>query len=120
MPALRPGARSPQRGYINPQALCSDPRPLPHETFGTHSRFSRQERDNSTARAEPADRADDVVRLEPPYTTLLNVLGATYQRAVDAGAEVIETPSDQFYGDRRAMVQDGYGNVYQIATRIHS
>jgi PhnB protein len=45
---------------------------------------------------------------------------ATYQRALDAGAEVIETPSDQFYGDRRAMVQDGYGNVYQIATRIHA
>ena len=45
---------------------------------------------------------------------------ATYQRALNAGAEVIETPSDQFYGDRRAMVKDSYGNVYQIATRIHS
>ena len=44
----------------------------------------------------------------------------TYQRAVDAGAEVIETPSDQFYGDRRAMVKDSYGNVYQIATPIAS
>jgi PhnB protein len=43
---------------------------------------------------------------------------ATYQRALDAGAEVIETPSDQFYGDRRAMVKDSYGNVYQIATPI--
>jgi uncharacterized glyoxalase superfamily protein PhnB len=41
-----------------------------------------------------------------------------YQRAVDAGAEVIETPSDQFYGDRRAMVKDRYGNVYQIATPL--
>jgi uncharacterized glyoxalase superfamily protein PhnB len=27
---------------------------------------------------------------------------ATCQRAVDAGAEVIETPCNQFYGDRRA------------------
>jgi len=43
---------------------------------------------------------------------------ATYKRAVDAGAEVIETPCDQFYGDRRAMVKDRYGNVYQIATPI--
>jgi len=43
---------------------------------------------------------------------------ATYQRALAAGAEVIETPSDQFYGDRRAMVKDAYGNVYQIATPI--
>jgi PhnB protein len=45
---------------------------------------------------------------------------ATYQRAVAAGAEVVETPSDQFYGDRRAMVKDRYGNVYQIATPIAS
>jgi PhnB protein len=45
---------------------------------------------------------------------------ATYQRAVDAGAEVIETPCNQFYGDRRAMVKDSYGNVYQIATPIVS
>ena len=43
---------------------------------------------------------------------------ATYQRAVAAGADVIETPSDQFYGDHRAMVKDSYGNVYQIATTI--
>src|SRR5882724_712065 len=43
---------------------------------------------------------------------------ATYQRAVAAGAEVIEAPSDQFYGDRRAMAKDSYGNVYQIATPI--
>ena len=45
---------------------------------------------------------------------------AAYQRAVDAGAQVIETPADQFYGDRRAMVKDSYGNVYQIATPIAS
>ena len=45
---------------------------------------------------------------------------AAYQRAVAAGAEVIETPSDQFYGDRRAMVKDSYGNVYQIATPLTS
>jgi PhnB protein len=43
---------------------------------------------------------------------------ATYQRAVHAGAEIIETPSDQFYGDRRAMVKDSYGNVYQVATPV--
>jgi PhnB protein len=45
---------------------------------------------------------------------------AAYQRAVDAGAQVIEMPADQFYGDRRAMVKDSYGNVYQIATPIAS
>jgi uncharacterized glyoxalase superfamily protein PhnB len=44
----------------------------------------------------------------------------TYRRAVGAGAEVIEAPADQSYGDRRAMVKDSHGNVYQIATPIAS
>jgi PhnB protein len=43
-----------------------------------------------------------------------------YRRAVDAGAETVEVPNDQFYGDRRAMVKDRYGNTYQIATPIGS
>lgn len=38
-----------------------------------------------------------------------------YRRAVAAGAETVEAPSDQFYGDRRATVKDSYGNMYQIA-----
>lgn len=40
----------------------------------------------------------------------------TYQRAIAAGAEPIETPADTPYGDRRAMVRDAWGNVWQIAT----
>jgi PhnB protein len=38
-----------------------------------------------------------------------------FQRAVDAGAEVLEEPLDTPYGDRRAMVRDPFGNVFQIA-----
>jgi uncharacterized glyoxalase superfamily protein PhnB len=41
---------------------------------------------------------------------------ATFQRAVAAGARTIEAPSDMPYGDRRAMVEDDWGNVWQIAT----
>jgi uncharacterized glyoxalase superfamily protein PhnB len=41
---------------------------------------------------------------------------AAYERAVAAGAQTIEPPTDQFYGDRRAMVADHQGNVFQIAT----
>jgi PhnB protein len=41
---------------------------------------------------------------------------ATYQRALDAGATSIEAPSDMPYGDRRGMVEDRWGNVWQIAT----
>jgi len=40
----------------------------------------------------------------------------TYRRAIAAGAEPIETPANTSYGDRRAMVRDGWGNVWQIAT----
>jgi uncharacterized glyoxalase superfamily protein PhnB len=41
---------------------------------------------------------------------------ATYQRAVRAGAASIEEPTEMPYGDRRGMVQDRWGNVWQIAT----
>ncbi len=39
----------------------------------------------------------------------------TYERAVAAGATTLEAPLDTPYGDRRAMVRDPFGNVYQIA-----
>lgn len=42
---------------------------------------------------------------------------ATYKLALDAGAHIIESPLDTPYGDRRAMVRDLCGNVYQIANR---
>ncbi len=40
-----------------------------------------------------------------------------YQRALTAGATSIETPRDTPYGDRRAMVADPQGNLFQIAHR---
>jgi PhnB protein len=43
-----------------------------------------------------------------------------YQRAIDAGAVSIEAPFDTPYGDRRAMVRDLSGNVFQIAHPIRS
>jgi PhnB protein len=41
---------------------------------------------------------------------------ATYQRAIAAGAYSIEEPVDTPYGDRRCMVEDQWGNTWQIAT----
>ncbi len=40
---------------------------------------------------------------------------ARYERALAAGATSIEAPLDTPYGDRRAMVRDPFGNVFQIA-----
>jgi PhnB protein len=39
----------------------------------------------------------------------------TYRRAIAAGAETLEAPVNTPYGDRRAMVRDPFGNVFQIA-----
>jgi PhnB protein len=41
---------------------------------------------------------------------------ATFGRAIAAGAEAIEGPSNMPYGDRRATVRDRWGNIWQIAT----
>lgn len=41
-----------------------------------------------------------------------------YQRALAAGATSLEAPLDTPYGDRRAMVRDPFGNVYQIAHQV--
>jgi tRNA-Thr(GGU) m(6)t(6)A37 methyltransferase TsaA len=40
-----------------------------------------------------------------------------YKRALSAGAVSIESPLDTPYGDRRAMVRDASGNIFQIAHR---
>jgi PhnB protein len=41
-----------------------------------------------------------------------------YQRAIAAGATSLEAPMDTPYGDRRGMVRDPFGNIFQIAHRI--
>lgn len=41
---------------------------------------------------------------------------ATYARALEAGARSIEEPCVMPYGDRRCMIKDGWGNIWQIAT----
>jgi uncharacterized glyoxalase superfamily protein PhnB len=50
------------------------------------------------------------------YVYVANI-DATYLLALDAGARSIEEPFDTPYGDRRCMVEDAWGNTWQIATR---
>ena len=58
--------------------------------------------------------------VRPPSPAFLYVyvdeLEATYQRALSAGARSLESPVDTPYGDRRCMVEDKWGNTWQIAT----
>lgn len=41
---------------------------------------------------------------------------SVYRRALQHGAKIIEAPLDTPYGDRRCMVEDPWGNWWQIAT----
>lgn len=43
-------------------------------------------------------------------------IDATYERAMKAGAQSLEGPQDMPYGDRRCMVKDPAGNIWQVAT----
>jgi len=42
---------------------------------------------------------------------------ATHARAITCGATSREEPWDTPYGDRRGMIEDPAGNLWQIATR---
>jgi PhnB protein len=42
----------------------------------------------------------------------------TCRRALEAGAVSLEAVWDTPYGDRRGMVRDPWGNVWQVATRL--
>jgi len=57
-----------------------------------------------------------------PTRTMLHLyvedIGATYQKALEAGAATVKEPKDEFYGDRACCVQDGFGNFWGIATHI--
>jgi uncharacterized glyoxalase superfamily protein PhnB len=43
---------------------------------------------------------------------------AAYQKALDAGAESVQEPTDQFYGDRSGGVRDSLGNQWWVGTHI--
>jgi PhnB protein len=59
-------------------------------------------------------------RYRDPVPAFLHVYvddaDATYRRALAAGATSLEEPADTPYGDRRGMVRDEWGNMWQIAT----
>ncbi len=42
----------------------------------------------------------------------------TYRLAVSGGAVSLEEPTNMAYGDRRAMIEDRWGNIWQIATLL--
>lgn len=58
----------------------------------------------------------------PPMPAMLYLyvenVDEVYQSALKAGAESVQAPEDQFYGDRTANVRDPFGNMWDIATHV--
>jgi PhnB protein len=58
--------------------------------------------------------------VRPPMTAFLYVyvdsVDWVYRRAINAGANSVEEPGETPYGDRRCMVEDKWGNTWQIAS----
>ena len=53
-----------------------------------------------------------------PVTMMMYVpdVDATFQRALEAGAETVTPVADQFWGDRYGMLRDPFGHQWEIAT----
>jgi PhnB protein len=63
--------------------------------------------DTGTRRAQTASRYPNVPDVD-----------AAYGRALECGAGSIEVPEDQPYGERRVMIQDRWGNTWQVANSL--
>jgi uncharacterized glyoxalase superfamily protein PhnB len=106
---------------VTPRLVASDPVRLVRflrAAFGAEGEFSR----DAPALMKIGDSIVMVGGAGPrePYSAFLHLYvddaDATYARALEAGAISLEAPDDMPYGDRRAMVCDPCGNLWQIAT----
>ena len=60
--------------------------------------------------------------IRPAFPACLYVyvpdVDAVFARSVARGVRVIDAPAAMPWGDRRATVEDGWGNLWQIATQL--
>ena len=99
------------------------------QAFGATELMRAPRPDGSIMHAEVAIGDSRVMMGEPPAATPpmpgcvhLYVVDtdALYHLALQAGATSLREPSDQFYGDRMAGVQDPVGNHWWIATHTEN
>jgi uncharacterized glyoxalase superfamily protein PhnB len=97
------------------------------DAFGAQELFAHRGPDGSIQHAE-ARIGDSIVmmgrvrgEMKPmPGMIYLYVpdTDAVYKAAVSAGGKSLQEPVDEFYGDRRATVEDPCGNQWYMATHI--
>ncbi len=90
-----------------------------------HSRAVRPDESIANAEVQIGDSMLMVAQAREPWKPMpvgfylyVPDTDATYQAALAAGGVSTLEPSDQFYGDRNAGVQDPWGNNCWIATHI--
>jgi uncharacterized glyoxalase superfamily protein PhnB len=95
--------------------------------FGAKETFSMPGPDGKIGHAEVkignsmVMLADANPRWKPTKTMLylyVEDVDAVYKKAVAAGGKSVMEPTNQFYGDRSAGVEDAFGNHWGIATHV--
>ena len=65
----------------------------------------------------PRILAHEPERLVEFLRRVFDAKGELHANAPASSARSLEAPADMPYGDRRCMVEDAWGNTWQIATR---
>jgi PhnB protein len=97
------------------------------ESFGAEDRERHMRPDGKIMHAEVKigdsvvmmGEASDAFKAMPASIHLyLEDVDAAYKRALRAGGKSLREPTDQFYGDRSAGVEDAAGNQWWLATHV--
>jgi PhnB protein len=106
---------------VIPRLAVSDPErcvDFLKEVFGTVGEFKR-DRPSELKLGDSLIMVGGVVGRRPTASILYVYVAdtdAAFARALSHGATAVEEPGEMPYGDRRAMIEDPWGNRWQIAT----
>jgi PhnB protein len=97
------------------------------DAYGAQELFAHRGPDGAIAHAE-AKIGDSIVMMGRPRgdSKLMPAMiylyvpdtDLVYRAALGAGGKTLQEPADEFYGDRRAAVEDPCGNQWYMATHV--
>ena len=64
------------------------------------------------------EASDEFKAMPTSIHLYLEDVDAAYERALRAGGKSLREPTDQFYGDRSAGIEDAPGNQWWLATHV--